>query len=114
MTFGHGDPENQVADAVRVGAVGTVEQSCAVCKEWKRYKGVVPQFSKDGSIYFIDRCERGTPGSTTPQKLSGSTAIKPASTAALTPASCQQCPSEDWCDLEDLGWQAVADRCRRN
>ena len=111
LIFRKVEPIERMAEKIKLGAVGLTPQSCDVCKRWKEFKGIVP---RDGSIYFIDKCRRGTDTSI-PQELSRSTAISTVSTAP-TPTLFQACTSEfnfnprDWCDLDDAVWQEAADR----
>ena len=85
LMIGLEPPEEQMAAAIRVGAVGTVKQESEVCDKWRKYKGV-------GSIYYIDQKQRrSTPDE---QELSGSVGASTGTTAAPTPTSFEECLSE--------------------
>lgn len=81
------------------------------------YKGVVPQFRRDGTIYQTDHRGNGeVPDERIPQQLGDSIAPTTGTSAAPTPRSFSvlECPSEydfdsmEYTDLEDLAWQQEA------
>ena len=70
LTFGRVRPEEQMADSSRVGAIGTHQPKREVCLQ---YKGTVPQFRKDGTIYQIDQRRNGeVADESIPRQLRGS------------------------------------------
>lgn len=42
LMFGRVQQEEQMADCIQVGAIGTQQPKCEVCRRWLQYKGVVP------------------------------------------------------------------------
>ena len=131
--FGRVKPEDQMADSVTVGTVGSGLPKCEVCTNWRIHKGflffifknsllafaihkgVVPQSRRDGTIYQIDQKSNGqVPDDIIPPRLSGSIAPSAGISVAPTPKPFTACPSEydsdpmDYTDLEDLGYQQDA------
>ena len=115
LVFGRVKPEEQMADLITVGPVGSSLPKCEVCTEWRLYKGEVPRFRSDGTIYQTDQRSNGeVPDDTIPEQLSGSTAPSAESSIAPTPRSFAACPSEyhfdpmdytDTKELEESRWQ---------
>ena len=114
LTFGRVRPEEQMADSSRVGAIGTHQPKREVCLQ---YKGTVPQFRKDGTIYQIDQRRNGeVADESIPRQLRGSVPPSTGISAVPTPSSLsvETCPSEydfdpmEYTDLEDLAWQQEA------
>ena len=110
LMFGIKEQGEQMAEKIRVGAVGTVKQECNVCDQWKKYKGAGPKFRSDGSIYFIDQVtNRPSPDGTVPPEPSGPAAPPTTvSSMAPSPRSFRVSPSEfgsmEWCNLDDIEW----------
>ena len=109
LIFRRVKPQDQMADSITVGTVGSSLPKCEVCTNWRILKGVVPRFRKDGSIYQIDqRCNGEVRDNTISKRLSGSIAPSPGTSGAPTPRSFTTCPSEydfdpmQYTNLEDL------------
>lgn len=87
---------------VRVGAPGKVTQPCQMCDKWKEYKGVVPHFRRDGTVYFKDQRKKRDPDETIPRQLSGPRCPHPRPMQHRSQPRSGMPTNSTRCDLENL------------